>query len=66
MIGVNRCGGQDENDYNGHSAVIDPMGEMIAMGRENECIFTAEINLAVLHQVRKKFPFLGDIKRENR
>jgi len=61
-IGVNRVGKDPYNEYNGSSAVYDPMGEeFLFMGNE-DTFGTAELELAKVEETRKKFPFLDDIK----
>lgn len=60
-IGVNRIG-QDDNklDHNGHSQVIDFLGEYILEPIETKGVFIVEINKAELLLARKKFNFLND------
>ncbi|KUG25242.1 aliphatic amidase amie [hydrocarbon metagenome] len=62
MIGVNRIGSDPFNEYNGASAVFDPMGEEVLMCPNEEGIFRAEIDLTKVEEVREKLPFLDDIK----
>lgn len=62
MIGVNRIGSDPFNEYNGASAVFDPMGEEVLMCPNEEGIFSAEIDLSKVEEVREKLPFLDDIK----
>ncbi len=62
MIGVNRVGTDPFNEYNGRSAVYDPMGEEIIMCDEREGLFTCEFDLTKVEKTRNKLPFLNDIK----
>ncbi len=62
MIGVNRVGSDPFNQYNGCSAVFDPMGKEIAMVENEEKIIETEIDLSVVSATRTKLPFLQDIK----
>lgn len=62
MIGVNRIGSDPFNDYNGSSAIYDPMGEEVLMCPNEEGLFTVEIDLSKVEEVRNKLPFLDDIK----
>ncbi len=62
MIGVNRVGSDPFNQYNGCSAIYDPMGEEILMCPNKEGLFSAEIDLNKVEEVRSKLPFLDDMK----
>lgn len=62
MIGVNRIGNDKKNEYNGCSAIYDPMGEEILMCSNKEDLFNTEIDLDKVEEVRNKLPFLDDIK----
>ena len=61
MIGVNRIGTDPALSYNGHSAVIDPMGNVIVNSEKEEIIF-AEIDTDRIEETRNRLPFLNDIK----
>ena len=62
MIGANRVGNDPFNQYNGCSAVFDPMGNEIVMVENEEKIIEAEIDLSLVNSTRTKLPFLQDIK----
>ncbi len=64
VIGVNRVG-EDGNKiyYSGDSMVIDPLGEILYHKKNEEDIFTIELNKEHLEETRKKFPFLKDADR---
>ncbi|HET54739.1 MAG TPA: hydrolase [Ignavibacteria bacterium] len=62
MIGVNRIGSDPFNDYSGSSAIYDPMGEEVLVCPNEEGLFTTEIDLSKVEEVRRKLPFLDDIK----
>ncbi len=61
-IGVNRVGNDsDNNDYIGHSAVYDCIGESLNNKTfENETIITATLSKTNLYNMRKRFNFLND------
>lgn len=62
MIGVNRIGSDPYQEYNGCSAVIDPMGkEVILVDNDNKILY-ANIDFSFVNEVREKFGFLNDIK----
>ncbi len=62
MIGVNRVGSDPHNNYNGFSSVFDPAGEELLSIPDTEGLFTVEINIEKVSQIRNSFPFLEDIK----
>lgn len=62
VAGVNRVGKDLKLNYNGYSSVFDPMGKEIVSGNNKETILTAEIEKSYVKEVRKKLPFLTDIK----
>lgn len=61
VIGVNRIG-NDGNDYphNGHSQVVDFLGNFAIEPQESEGIFTAELDKNEMMETRKKLGFLND------
>ncbi|HEU4789600.1 MAG TPA: nitrilase family protein, partial [Flavobacterium sp.] len=60
-IGVNRIGEDDNNfQYNGHSQVVNFLGDYIMEPIETKGVFIVELNKAELLLVRKKFNFLSD------
>ena len=62
VVGVNRVG-TDYNElvYPGHSAIYDPLGEVLSGGiSNNEENFRAELNFIELQELRKQLNFLGD------
>lgn len=62
VAGVNRIGIDGEGiKYCGHSAVIDPRGNVTGSGNANEeCTITCDISLTELTDFRNKFPVLKD------
>jgi omega-amidase len=64
VIGVNRVGEDGNNIYHrGDSMVVDPMGEILYHKKDEEDIFTIELNKEHLEAVRKRFPFWKDADR---
>lgn len=61
-VGVNRVGNDPYNEYPGRSAVYSPSGDEILSCDNSENIFIAEIDLAIVNELRNKFKFLDDIK----
>jgi predicted amidohydrolase len=61
VVGVNRVGVDGLGvDHVGGSVVIDPMGEVLADAGAAETIITADIDPAVVADVRTRLPFLQD------
>lgn len=52
VVSNNSCGTAGETVYAGHSAVIDPWGEVLAKGSYNEEIITQDIDLEVVEKIR--------------
>lgn len=64
FVGVNRVGCDDANTFCGHSAVIDPWGETICEGEEEEVLLTATIELDEVDAARQHIPVLRDRRPE--
>lgn len=61
IIGVNRTGVDANNhEYNGHSQVIDFLGNPILEPQENEGVFIVELDKNIMLETRKKMDFLSD------
>jgi omega-amidase len=61
VIGVNRIGEDDNKfEHNGHSQVINFLGDYVLEPVEAECVFIIELNQPELISARKKFNFLND------
>jgi omega-amidase len=60
-IGVNRIGEDDNGyQYNGHTQVVNFLGDYILEPIENKGVFIVQLNKAELLLARKKFNFLND------
>lgn len=64
VIACNRVGKDPNNNFAGHSMIIDPWGEIIVEAGEKEEILTASINLDKVTEVRKTIPIFADRKPE--
>lgn len=60
IVACNRVGNSKGTDFFGHSAIIDPWGEAIIEGGEQEMLLTATIDLDQVHEVRAKIPIFKD------
>ncbi len=62
VAGVNRVGYGKKDYYDGRSSIFDPLGNEIVSVKDEEKIIIAEIDLRLIEEVRRKFPFLNDIR----
>lgn len=60
VVGVNRVGSGGGLDYSGDSAIIDPLGEVLATGAGGETILLADLDPAHVATTRNHFRFLQD------
>lgn len=60
MIGVNRTGTDPVTRYSGSSMVVSPNGDILLDAKNDEGVFTVEINREDVVNTRTKFPFLKD------
>jgi predicted amidohydrolase len=60
VAGVNRVGTADGLDYSGDSAIIDPMGEVLATASTCETTLITDVSPERVAEVRSRFPFLQD------
>lgn len=64
VVGVNRSGLDANNhEYNGHSQVVDYLGNYILEPQENEGVFVVELDKNIMVETRKKMDFLSDKDR---
>ena len=63
VVGVNRVGRGDGLDYAGDSMIVDPMGEVLASAAGGEAVLVADVDPAVVDDVRTSLPFLADRRR---
>ncbi len=62
VAGINRVGDDPKLHYNGFSSVFDPMGKELVAVENDERIIEAEIDKSYVNDVRKKLPFLNDMR----
>lgn len=56
MLACNRVGQDQANEFPGHSLVVDPWGQILAEGGEAEEAVVADLDLALVGQVRERVP----------
>ena len=62
LLAVNRCGNDPHLPYPGNTIAIDPKGTILGELDDGEGVLSVEIDPGVLHDWRKTFPALNDIK----
>ena len=60
VVGCNRVGNADGLDYSGDSAIVDPLGEVLATASGTETVLLADVTAERVAEVRAAFPFLQD------
>jgi omega-amidase len=60
VVACNRVGKSGDSQFFGHSMVIDPWGEVMIEGTEQEEILHITIDLDLVQRVRKKIPIFAD------
>ncbi len=60
LIAAAVCGEGGGMQFPGHGMVVNPTGRIVAEAGEDEMILRAEIDPALVAQVRRDFPVLGD------
>lgn len=60
VIACNRVGKSGKTHFFGHSMVIDPWGEVLVEGGEEEEILVVDIDLSLIEEVRNKIPVFAD------
>jgi omega-amidase len=64
VVACNRVGEGGGNTFCGHSMVVNPWGEVIAEGMQQEEIVFAELDLALVDEVRGRIPVFADRRTE--
>lgn len=60
VAACNRVGTSGSTSFFGHSLIIDPWGEIVAEGGEEETVVTADISLEAVDRVRRTIPVFED------
>ncbi|MEX2460353.1 MAG: carbon-nitrogen family hydrolase [Paenibacillaceae bacterium] len=64
VVACNRVGVSGKAEFFGHSMIIDPWGEIVAEGGEQEELITASLQLSDVDHVRQKIPVFEDRRPE--
>ncbi|RXJ04348.1 carbon-nitrogen family hydrolase [Anaerobacillus alkaliphilus] len=60
IVACNRSGHDPNNEFAGHSLMIDPWGEVLAEADKEPTQLSATIDLSKVQQVRKQIPIFAD------
>lgn len=60
VIAVNRIGQGATDQFNGHSLVIDPLGNILLETDDSEGVFSSQIDMQQVQDVRGKIPVFAD------
>lgn len=64
VISCNRVGSSGSTSFFGHSMIIDPWGEIVIEGNEDEEILVGSIDPAMVDEVRERIPVFEDRRPE--
>ncbi|WP_026559957.1 carbon-nitrogen family hydrolase [Bacillus sp. J37] len=60
VVACNRAGNDPDNEFAGHSLIIDPWGNILAEADENPGMISAELDIEMVKQVRSQIPIFDD------
>ncbi|MNI08550.1 2-oxoglutaramate amidase [compost metagenome] len=60
VVSCNRVGTSGTTEFFGHSMIINPWGEVLAEGSENEGVISCTIDLSEVERVRRTIPIFED------
>ena len=65
VMGVGRCGMEDERKYSGQSMIVDPCGTVLAsLGGEEEGLVVADVSAAAVEEARIDYAHLRDLRAD--
>jgi predicted amidohydrolase len=64
VLGANRVGTVKSAEYVGDSAIIDPMGRVLAEAAVGETVVVADVDADSVKAVRAAFPFMADRRKK--
>lgn len=64
MVACNAAGKTGDTYFGGHSMIVDPWGKVIMEGSDTPLLLTAEIEMDVVDEVRRRIPVFDD-RRED-
>lgn len=60
LVSCNCAGANQGKKYGGHSMIVDPLGQVVAEGGEEEELVSAKIDPSLVTSTREEFCFLND------
>ena len=60
VVACNRAGTDPDNEFAGHSLIIDPWGTILAEADENPGMISAELDIEMVKKVRNQIPIFDD------
>ena len=60
VVACNRIGADPNNEFGGHSIIINPWGEVVEEAQEEEMILYGDVNIDEVDKVRSKIPVFTD------
>jgi omega-amidase len=60
VVACNRIGKDPDNEFGGHSIIVNPWGEIISEAEEDEVTLYADIEIDELDEIRKRIPIYED------
>jgi predicted amidohydrolase len=64
VAGCNRAGADDDGEFGGHSAMVDPWARVLIEGGSESGLLVTKIEMDEVVRARRIFPFLGDRRPE--
>lgn len=64
VVCSNSCGRALDTIFGGNSAIINPLGETLALAGETEEIISAECDMNILNEIRESIPVFRDRREE--
>lgn len=64
VVACNRAGKDPNNEFAGHSLIVDPWGEVVVEANEEESILFGELTFEKIEEVRKGIPVFADRRPE--
>lgn len=64
VVACNAAGVTGETTFGGHSMIVDPWGKIVVEAGENPMLLTAEIDLALVDEIRERIPVFQDRRAE--
>ncbi|MFB0545355.1 MAG: nitrilase-related carbon-nitrogen hydrolase, partial [Anaerolineae bacterium] len=64
VVACNHVGSCKDLQFFGHSAIYDPWGDLVVEAGELETLLTAQIDLALVEQVRERMKVFADRQPE--